>query len=135
MFEKATTSVRDRSVTYGFDGPVIETTDVYDGADVWHERIKVTCTHSQKNKRYEVHVSWCKASKRPGGYGVEQFAIFTDPYLLVCAESTGRFSENKFRAFCVEAQRVCVAIANDEHNVSTVNELLRKARGFAVVAA
>jgi hypothetical protein len=133
MFEKATTSVRDRRMTYGFDGPVIETTDIYDGADVWHERIKVTCSHNNKSKRYEAYVSWCKASKRPGGYGVEQFAIFTDPNVLVHAESTGRFSDNKFNAFCAEVQRVCTGIAADEYNVSTAAELLRKAQGFAVV--
>lgn len=132
MFQHATITQRDRRTTYSFDGPVIEQKDVYDGADIWNERIKVTCSHNKDKKRYEAYVSWCKASSR-GNYSVEQFAIFTDPNVLVFAEATARFSENKFNAFCTQVQSECERIAADMYNVSTAAELLRKAQGYSLV--
>lgn len=133
MFTTATTSHRDRRTTFSFDGPVIEQKDVYDGEDVWNERIKVTCSHDKNKKRYEASVSWCKASSR-GNFSIEQHAIFTDPNVLVVTESTARFSEKAFEAFCSRVQRECIEIVNDEYNVSVAAELLRKAQGFAVAA-
>jgi hypothetical protein len=132
MFHTATTTYRDRRTTYSFDGPVIEEKDVYDGEDIWNERIKVSCSHNKDKKRYEAYVSWCKASSR-GNFSIEQHAIFTDPNVQLATAPTGRFSENKFEAFCTEVQRVCIDIAGDEYNISTAAELLRKAQGYAAV--
>ena len=132
MFEHATITERDRRTTYSFNGPVSEEKDVYDGDDVWNERIEVTCSHNKDTKRYEAYVSWCKASSR-GNFSVEQFAIFTDPNVLVHTESTGRFSDNKFNAFCAEVQHVCISIAADTYNVSSAAELLRKAQSYSLV--
>ena len=132
MFHTATISKRDRRVTYSFDGPVLESTPE-DGADVWNERIKVTCSHNKDKKRYEAYESWCKASSR-GNFSIEQHAIFTDPNVQLATAPAARFSENKFEAFCVEVQRVCTGMAGDEYNISVAAELLRKAQGFSTAA-
>lgn len=132
MFHTATTSYRDRRVSYAFNGPVIEQEDIYDGAEVWNERIKVTCSHNKDKKRYEAYVSWCKASTR-GDFSIEQHAIFTDPNVLVVVEPAARFSEKTFGAFCERVQRECVEFAADEYNVSVAADLLRKAQGYAAV--
>ena len=97
MFENATITERDRKMTFAFDGPAIEDSDQFEN---WHERIKVTCTHNASKKRYEAHVSWCKAAVRDNGFSVEQTAIFSDPYfLLTFSEPVGRFNQNKFSVF------------------------------------
>lgn len=132
MFHTATISKRDRKTIYKFDGPVLESTPE-DGEEVWHERVKLVCMHNADNKAYEAHVTWCKASER-NGFQIEQSAIFTDPYVFVCLEYTGRYSANKFEAFCMHAQRECIDIVNDEYNISVAAELLRKAQGFSVAA-
>lgn len=129
MFQHATITHKDRKVTFAFDGPAISEPDDFED---WHARIKITVTHDSKKKRYEAHVSWCKAAERDG-YTMEQFAIFSDPYVLVCAEPTGRFSESKFSAFVARAQSECAALVDDETNISTAAELLRRARDFAAV--
>lgn len=132
MFQHATTTTRDRKVIFGFDGPFLQKEE-WDTED-WHERVKVTVTHSTGRKRYEAHVSWCKAAQR-NGYSMEQVAIFTDPYsLLMRSEPVGRYSESKFNAFVVSAQAQCIEIVADELNVSDVAELLRKAQGYAAAA-
>lgn len=131
MFEHATVTERDRKTTFAFDGPAIEDNDQFEN---WHERIKVTVTHSARNKRYEAHVSWCKAAVRDNGFGVEQTAIFTDPYfLLMFSESVGRFNQNKFNMFCAEVQRECVSAVVNSHDTRPVTELLRKAQSYALV--
>jgi hypothetical protein len=132
VFHTATISKRDRKTIYKFDGPVLESTPE-DGEEVWHERVKLVCMHNADNKAYEAHVTWCKASER-NGFQIEQSAIFTDPYVFVCLEYTGRYSANKFEAFCMHAQRECIDIVNDEYNISVAAELLRKAQGFSVAA-
>ena len=132
MFHTATISKRDRKTIYKFDGPVLESTPE-DGEEVWHERVKLVCMHNADNKAYEAHVTWCKASER-NGFQIEQSAIFTDPYVFVCLEYTGRYSANKFEAFCMHAQRECIDIVNDEYNISVAAELLRKAQGFSAAA-
>lgn len=129
MFQHAITTYGDRKVTFAFDGPAIEDNDQFED---WHERIKVVVTHSQKNKRFEAHVMWCKAAERDG-YTMEQHAIFTDPYVLIAQEPVGRFSENKFNAFVARTQSECVAAAADVDNISGAARLLRKAQGFALV--
>ena len=131
MFENAKASYRDRKVSYHFDGPVIPSSE-QDGVEEWNERIKITCTHDSKKKVYEAHVSWCKAAQR-GGYAMEQSAIFTDPYLKLASEPAARFSENKFNAFCMQVQELCVAAVADELNVSAAAELLRKAKNYDLV--
>lgn len=131
MFQHATITIRDRKVTFGFDGPFLQKEE-WDTED-WHERVKVTVTHNADRKRYEAHVSWCKAAQR-NGFLIEQVAIFTDPYsLLMRSEPVGRYSESKFNAFVVSVQAQCVEIAADELNVSDVAELLRKAQGYSLV--
>lgn len=132
MFHTATTTYRDRRATYSFDGPVIEEKDVYDGEDIWNERIKVSCSHNKDKKRYEAYVSWCKASSR-GNFSIEQHAIFTDPNVLAVIEPTARFSEKAFDAFCARVQRECIDMAADEYNVSSAASLLRQAQGYAAV--
>ena len=132
MFNTATISKRDRKTIYKFDGPVLESSPE-DGAEVWHERVKVLCMHNADNKAYEAHVTWCKASER-NGFQIEQSAIFTDPYVLISSEYAGRYSANKFEAFCMQVQRECTDIVNDEYNISVAADLLRKAQGFAAVA-
>lgn len=132
MFQHATITERDRKMTFSFDGPVIEQKDVYDGADIWNERIKVTCSHNKDKKRYEAYVSWCKASSR-GNFSVEQFAIFSDPNVLVSTMPVVRFNENKFNAFCAQVQSECASIAADAYNVSTAAELLRKAQSYSLI--
>jgi hypothetical protein len=101
--------------------------------EVWHERVKLVCMHNPDNKTYEAHVTWCKAAER-NGFQVEQSAIFTDPYVFVCLEYTGRYSANKFEAFCIHAQNECVDIVNDEYNISVAAELLRKAQSYSLVS-
>ena len=131
MFQNAKVQERDRKMTFDFDGPSIIMDDA--GPDEkWYERIKVTCAHNADKKRHEAHVSWCKASQR-GNFSIEQFAVFVDPYLLITSEPVGRFSANKFNAFCTEVQRLCHELVADEHNVSGVAELLRKAQSFSLV--
>jgi hypothetical protein len=132
MFHTATISKRDRKTIYKFDGPVLDSTPE-DGEEVWHERVKLVCMHNADNKAYEAHVTWCKAAER-NGFQIEQSAIFTDPYVFVCLEYTGRYSANKFEAFCMHAQRECIDIVNDEYNISVAAELLRKAQGFSAAA-
>jgi len=131
MFHTATISKRDRKTIYKFDGPVLAQEP--DDIEVWNERVKLVCMHNADNKAYEAHVTWCKAAER-NGFQVEQSAIFTDPYVLVSSEYTGRYSANKFEAFCMQVQRECVDIANDEYNISVAAELLRKAQGFSAAA-
>lgn len=131
MFQNAKVQERDRKMTFSFDGPAIDMEDA--GPDEkWYERIKVTCTHDADKKRYEAHVSWCKASQR-GNFSVEQSAIFVDPYVLLYLEPVARYSANKFSAFCAQVQRECVDTANDADNVSVAAELLRKAQSFGLV--
>ena len=131
MFQHATITRRDRKTIYKFDGPVLaqEPGDI----EVWHERVKLVCMHNPDNKTYEAHVTWCKAAER-NGFQVEQSAIFTDPYVFVCLEYTGRYSANKFEAFCIHAQNECVDIVNDEYNISVAAELLRKAQSYSLVS-
>jgi hypothetical protein len=131
MFQHATTTHRDRRVTFKFDGPVLESTPE-DGAEVWHERVKLVCMHNADNKTYEAHVAWCKASER-NGFVVEQTAIFTDPFALVATEPAARFSNNKFSLFCSNVQQLCTAAAADQNNVSAAAELLRKAVSYSLV--
>lgn len=131
MFQHATITNVNRKMTLAFDGPMLPN-DEHDTYE-WHERIKVTCTHNTTKKRYEAHVSWCKAAER-NGYGVEQHAIFTDPYLFImCSAPVGRFNENKFGAFCTEAQDRCMEMVNDANDTSDAANLLRKAVSFALV--
>lgn len=129
MFQHAIVTHRDRKVEFAFDGPAIEDNDQFED---WRERIKVSVTHSQKNKRFEAHVMWCKAAERDG-YTMEQHAIFTDPYVLIAQEPVGRFSENKFNAFVACVQSECAAAAADVDNISGAARLLRKAQSFALV--
>lgn len=113
-------------MTLSFDGPAIEDGDQFEN---WHERIKVTCAHNADKKRFEAHVSWCKASQRDG-YAVEQVAIFTDPYVLVAQEPVARFSEKKFDEFCAKAMTACEDIIADAGDATTAAQLLRTARGW-----
>jgi hypothetical protein len=114
-----------------FDGPVLP--QEKDDIDVWHERVKVSCSHNADRKRYEAHVSWCKAAQR-NGFSIEQVAIFTDPYVLLFhSEPVGRYSDNKFEAFCANVRDLCVTIVNDETDVRDVAELLRKAVSYSLV--
>jgi len=131
MFQNAKFTYRDRKTTASFDGPALESTPE-DGAEVWHERIKVSFTHNKSKKAYEAHVSWCKAAERDG-YGMEQVAIFTDAYVLLATAPAARFSENKFEAFCAEVQGMCEIIASDTLVVGAAADLLRKANSFALV--
>lgn len=131
MFQHATITERDRKMTFAFDGPAIEDGDQFEN---WHERIKVTCTHNTRTKRYEAHVSWCKAAERANGFGVEQSAIFTDPYLLFMhSDPVGRFNQNKFNVFCSLVQHECISAVADNHDTRPVVELLRKAQSYALV--
>jgi hypothetical protein len=133
VFETATKVYRDRKVIYKFDGPVLESTPE-DGAEVWHERVKLVCMHNPDNKTYEAHVTWCKAAER-NGFQVEQSAIFTDPYVLFATAPAARYSENKFEAFCLEVIAMAnVVVADPELATGPAAELLRKAQGFAVAA-
>jgi hypothetical protein len=114
-----------------FDGPVLAQEP--DDIEVWNERVKVTCSHNADRKRYEAHVSWCKAAQR-NGFSIEQVAIFTDPYVLLFhSEPVGRYSDNKFEAFCANVRDLCVTIVNDETDVRDVAELLRKAVSYSLV--
>lgn len=131
MFQHATITHRDRKVTMAFDGPVLP--QEKDDIEVWHERVKVSCSHNADRKRYEAHVSWCKAAQR-NGFSIEQVAIFTDPYVLLFhSEPVGRYSDNKFEAFCASVRDMCVTIVNDETDVRDVAELLRKAVSYSLV--
>lgn len=129
MFQHATTTHRDRKVTFAFDGPAIDSDDQ---SENWHERIKVVCAHNVDRKRFEAHVMWCKAADR-GGYTMEQSAIFTDPYVLIAQEPVGRFSDNRLNAFVANVQSMCVAAVSDDDNDSVAVELLRKAQSYAAV--
>lgn len=118
-------------MTFIFDGPVIENHGEYDSR-VWHERVKVICSHNPRTKQYEADVCWVKASS-DRGYSVEQTAIFTDPFFTFFTEPVARFSANKFSSFCASVQAMCVALADDTSNVSGAAELLRKAQSFGLV--
>lgn len=131
MFQHATITERDRKMTFAFDGPMLEKEE--HEIENWHERIKVTCTHNATKKRFEAHVSWCKAAERDG-YTMEQSAIFTDPYLLLMAsDPVARFNQNKFNVFCDAVQRECMSAVIDSHDTRPVIELLRKAQSYALV--
>jgi hypothetical protein len=130
MFQHATITHRDRKVTMAFDGPVLP--QEKDDIDVWHERVKVSCSHNKDKKVYEAHVSWCKASQR-NGFAMEQTAIFTDPHILISREPAARFNENKFATFCAQVRLLCAAAAADQNNVSAAAELLRKAESYNLV--
>jgi hypothetical protein len=132
MFQHATITERDRKTIYKFDGPVLESTPE-DGAEVWHERIKLVCMHNSDNKTYEAHVTWCKASER-NGFQIEQSAIFTDPYVLFATTPATRYSENKFRAFCSEVIAMAnVVVADPELATGPAADLLRKAQSYSLV--
>lgn len=134
MFEKATKVYRDRKVTYQFNGPELEPTPE-DGAEVWHERIKVTMSHNKEKKRYEAYISWCKAAER-NGFSIEQSAIFTDPYVEFATAPAARYSENNFEVFCSEVIAMAnVIVADPELATGPAADLLRKAQGFVAVAA
>jgi hypothetical protein len=133
MFEKATKVYRDRKITYQFNGPVLESTPE-DGAEVWHERVKLTMSHDKDKKMYTAYISWCKAAER-NGFQVEQSAIFTDPYVQFATAPAARFSENKFELFCTEVIAMAnVVVADPELAQGPAADLLRKAQGFVAAA-
>lgn len=128
MFEHSTMTERDRRVTHNFDGPAVESDD---GCQ-WNERIKVAFSHSKDKKRYEAVVSWCKA-RNEGSYTMEQTAIFSDPAVRFYSQPTARFSDKTFNAFCATARTLCIDMVSNPDDFSTEAELLRKAKGFALV--
>jgi hypothetical protein len=132
MFQHAKITYRDRKTTAAFDGPVLEATPE-DGAEVWHERVKLTMSHNKDKKRYEAYISWCKAAER-NGFQVEQSAIFTDPFVEFATAPAARFSENNFESFCSQVIAMVEAVAaTDDLATGAAADLIRKAKSYLLV--
>jgi hypothetical protein len=131
MFQYAHPVYKDRKVSFNFDGPFLEKEEFE--TENWHERIKVTMSHNKDKKRYEAHISWCKAAQR-GNFSIEQHAIFTDPRVEFATAPAARYSENKFEAFCSEVIAMAnVIVADPELTTGPAADLLRKAQGWHLV--